>query len=226
MKYSNIHKAVFKSRPNRFIANCILNGAEVIAHVKNTGRCKELLIPECTVYLEKSNNPSRKTEYDLVAVTKGEELFNIDSSAPNKIFGEWLEKGALFTNTTLIKPESAYKKSRFDFYVEHGDKKAFIEVKGVTLEENGVLLFPDAPTQRGVKHIYELCDALQDGYESYIAFIIQTEKAKYFTPNRKTHPEFADALEYAKSKGVKILCLSCNVTPDTIEAKDYVPIKL
>lgn len=226
MKYSNIHKAVFKSRPNRFIAICDLDGVEQICHVKNTGRCRELFVPDCTVYLEKSENPERKTAYDLVAVMKGSELFNIDSSAPNKVFGEWLGSGGLFDDITLIKPEETYKNSRFDFYVEHGENKAFIEVKGVTLEENGVLLFPDAPTQRGVKHIYELCDALENGYESYIAFIIQTEKASFFTPNRRTHPEFAAALEYAGKRGVKILCLSCKTAPDSLEIADYVPVIL
>lgn len=226
MKYYDIHRAVFKSRPNRFIAVCEMDGTEHISHVKNTGRCRELLVPGCTVYLEKNGNPNRRTEYDLVAVMKGEELFNIDAAAPNKVFGQWLENGGLFDDTELIKPETVYKKSRFDFYVEHGGKKAFIEVKGVTLERNGVLLFPDAPTQRGVKHIYELCRAMDDGYESYLAFIIQTEKAEYFTPNRQTHPEFAHALEYAVRRGVKIICLSCKTAPDELTAAAYVPVRI
>ncbi len=226
MKYINIKKAIFISRPNRFTALCELDGEHATCHVKNTGRCRELLIPGCTVYLEESSNKERKTKYDLVSVMKGSELFNIDSQAPNTVFGQWLTTGALFSDIILIKPETKYKNSRFDFYIEHGEKKTFIEVKGVTLEENGVLLFPDAPTERGVKHIYELCDAVADGYEAYIAFIIQTEKADCFMPNRRTHPEFANALAYAKDKGVSIICLSCSVTPDTICIKSSVPVKL
>ncbi len=226
MTYENIKKATFKSRPNRFIAMCELDGVEVVCHVKNTGRCRELLTPNCVVYLEESSNPQRKTKYDLVAVMKGEELFNIDSGAPNKVFGEWLAEGGLFEDTLLIHPETTYQKSRLDFYVEHGDKKTFVEVKGVTLEEQGVLLFPDAPTERGVKHIYELCRAIEDGYEAYIAFVVQTEKAKYFTPNRETHPEFAEALAYAKEKGVKVMCVNCHTTPHSLKIKDFVEVKI
>lgn len=224
MKYCNIHKGIFLSRPNRFIAICDVDGTEQVCHVKNTGRCKELLVSGCTVYLEKSANPNRKTAFDLVAVEKAGVLFNIDSYAPNRVFGELLEQGGLFSDTTLIKPETAYDNSRFDFYVEHGNKKAFIEVKGVTLEEDGILMFPDAPTERGVKHIYELCKAIDGGYESYIAFVIQTENARYFTPNRITHPEFAKALEYAREKGVNILCFTCKTTPDTLKIAKEVPV--
>lgn len=226
MKYKDIHKAIFKSRPNRFIAICNVDGKDEICHVKNTGRCNELLIPNCTVFLEKSINPVRKTLYDLVAVMKGTVLFNIDSSAPNKVFQEWLKSGSLFNDIKLLKPETVYDKSRFDFYLEHGDKKTFIEVKGVTLEENGVLLFPDAPTERGVKHINELCKAVQEGYEAYIVFIIQTDNAKHFTPNRKTDPQFANTLESAISKGVRVLCLSCKTTAEEITIADYVPVRL
>lgn len=226
MIYRNIKKATFLSRPNRFIAICDVEGEQTVCHVKNTGRCRELLIPKCTVYLEESDNPQRKTKYDLVSVMKGDTLFNIDSNAPNRVFYEWLKNGGLFDDTTLIKPETVYKNSRFDFYLEHGGKRAFVEVKGVTLEENGVLLFPDAPTERGVKHIHELCEALRDGYEAYIAFVIQTEKACCFTPNQKTHPAFADALAEAKRQGVKILCMNCHTTENSLSIHREIEIRL
>ncbi len=226
MRYQNITKAIFKNRPNRFIAVCEIDGMDEVCHVKNTGRCRELLLPGVTVFLEKSSNPNRKTKYDLVAVYKGDTLFNIDSQAPNKVFGEWLSIGGLFKDLTLIKLECQFGNSRFDFYVEYGDEKAFIEVKGVTLEENGALLFPDAPTERGVKHLEELCMAVEVGFEAYVAFVIQTEKADYFAPNERTHPEFANALRRAVEQGVKILCLSCKTEPNLLEIQDYVPVKL
>ena len=224
MKYKNIKEGIFLSRPNRFIANCKIDGRMEVCHVKNTGRCRELLIPGAEVFLEKINNPARKTKYDLVSVYKGAELFNIDSQAPNKVFGEWLASGGLFNNIGFIKPECRFGDSRFDFYAEHDGKKIFIEVKGVTLEEDGVLLFPDAPTERGLKHITELCSAVLEGYEAYIAFVVQTEKAKYFTPNKKTHPEFAEALKNAEKAGVKIICLSCRAEPDLLKIKSYIPV--
>ena len=226
MQYKNILKGVFINRPNRFIAICEIDGIKEVCHVKNTGRCKELLIPGATVFLEKSENPERKTKYDLVAVLKDDKLFNIDSQAPNKVFYEWIKKGGLFDDVSLIKPEYKYKNSRFDFYVEYEDKKAFVEVKGVTLEDNGVLLFPDAPTLRGEKHINELISALEEGYEAYIVFIIQTEKAKYFTPNKKTQPSFAEVLKAAEEKGVRIVCLNCHTKADFLEIKDFVSVKL
>ena len=226
MRYNNIRKGIFKSRPNRFIAICDIDGREEICHVKNTGRCRELLIPGATVYLEESENPARKTKFDLVSVYKGSELFNIDSQAPNKVFGEWLKAGGLFKDLSFLKPEYKYKSSRFDFYAEHGGKKAFIEVKGVTLEDSGVLMFPDAPTERGIKHITELCNALKDDYEAYIAFIVQTEKAKYFTPNKEGHPAFAAALKAAEKSGVKIICLSCRTEPDLLEINNNIKVKL
>lgn len=226
MQYKNIKKATFLSRPNRFIAICSIDGKDEICHVKNTGRCRELLIGGAAVFLEENDNKERKTKYDLVAVLKGDALFNIDSQAPNKVFYEWLLKGRLFDDISFIKPEYKYKNSRFDFYVEHGKEKTFIEVKGVTLEEDGVLLFPDAPTERGLKHIEELCNAMNEGYEAYIVFVVQTEKAKYFTPNKKTHISFANALKEAEKKGVKIISLSCEAMPDSLEIKDFVPVRL
>ena len=226
MKYENVVKGQFLSRPNRFIADVLINGQAEVCHVKNTGRCKELLIPNCTVYLDKSSNTDRKTKYDLIAVQKGEMLINIDSQAPNKVFGEWIENGDYFKNIIKIKPECKYNNSRFDFYIDTGDRKIFAEIKGVTLEENGVVKFPDAPTERGVKHIKELCDAVKNGYDAYIFFIVQMEECKYFTPNRNTHPEFADALIAAQKCGVNIKCLNCIVEPDKLIIKDFIDVKL
>ncbi len=226
MLYKNIQQAVFLERPNRFIAICSIDGERVVCHVKNTGRCRELLVPGCTVYVEPSQNRQRKTPYDLVSVMKGGRLFNIDAQAPNKVFHEWLCGGGLFKDITLIRPETVYHNSRLDFYVEHGERRAFIEVKGVTLEEEGVLLFPDAPTERGVKHIHELCKAKAEGYDAYIAFVIQTEHADIFMPNRKTHPAFAEALALAEQKGVRILCVNCHTTPDSLSIWKSVPFDL
>ena len=226
MRYENIKEAIFISRPNRFVANCLVDGKEEVCHVKHTGRCRELLTENAVCYLEESSNPDRKTKYDLVGVIKNGELFNIDSQAPNKVVGEWLEAGGLFDDIKVMRHECKYKNSRFDFYAEFGDRKAFIEVKGVTLEEDGVLLFPDAPTQRGVKHINELISAMDEGYDAYIIFVVQTENARYFTPNSATHKEFADALKTAKKQGVKILCYTCKTTPDLLEIKDRVDVVL
>ena len=229
MTYDNITKAIFISRPNRFIAKVHLfdnqegNAKEETVHVKNTGRCKELLIPGCTVYLEKSNNPNRKTLYDLIAVEKetsqGTKLFNIDSQAPNKVVLEWLKK----QDYSLIKPEYTFGKSRFDFYLEKIDEKTgktekiLMEVKGCTLEINGIGYFPDAPTERGVKHLNELATAISEGYKGILAFVIQMEGVFEVRPNRKTHPEFAETLEKAKASGVEVLFLQCRVKPDEIE---------
>ncbi len=226
MQYETIREAVFLGRPNRFLAHCKVDGREERCHVKNTGRCRELLLPGCTVYLEESKNPTRKTKFDLIAVRKGNKLFNIDSTAPNKVFGEYLAAGNFFSDITWFRPEMTYGSSRFDFYAEHGGKRAFIEVKGVTLEENGVLLFPDAPTERGVKHIHELCAAIEDGYEAHIVFVVQTDRALYFTPNRKTHPAFAEALSEAARRGVKISCFSCHTEPWRLSLGEAVQVIL
>jgi len=224
MRYENIKQGKFISRPNRFIAYVEIDGKEEICHVKNTGRCRELLIPGTTVFVEESANPDRKTKYDLIAVYKGDLLINMDSQAPNKVMGEWLS--GFFEDITFIKPEAKYKNSRFDFYVETSDRKIFVEVKGVTLEENGVVLFPDAPTERGVKHLTELRECVKDGYEAYVFFVVQMEKADYFTPNRKTHPEFADALVNAEKAGVKIMCVNCRVGENAMEIKSFVKVRL
>lgn len=226
MKYENVKKGIFIDRPNRFIANVEIDGKKEVVHVKNTGRCKELLIEGVTVFVQEFENTTRKTKHDLIAVCKGKELYNIDSQAPNKVFGEWLSKSNYFGEVDYVKPECKYGDSRFDFYIEAKGRKIFVEIKGVTLEEDGVLMFPDAPTERGVKHINELCSCVENGYESFVCFIIQTEKAKYFTPNRRTHPEFAEALLKAKSKGVKIFCVNCKVGEDSLEIKDFVDLKL
>lgn len=226
MKYDNIVKGKFISRPNRFIAHVEINGKEEICHVKNTGRCKELLIPGVNVFLQENDNPNRKTKFSLITVEKENRLINMDSQIPNKVVNEWLENGNLFKDITLIKPETKYGNSRFDFYVETKEKKIFIEVKGVTLEENGVVRFPDAPTERGVKHVNELCECKKEGYEAYIIFVIQMKGAMYFEPNMKTHKEFGYALKKAKNSGVNILALDCEVTKETIVMGDYVDVKL
>lgn len=230
MKYNNVFKGEFISRPNRFIAKVIIDGNEHTVHVKNTGRCKELLIKGATVYLEKSNNPTRKTAYDLIAVEKetknGKILINMDSQIPNAVATEWLKQGGLFDSSTEFRREVFFGNSRFDIYAENENKKAFIEVKGVTLEKDGVAMFPDAPTLRGVKHINELCEAINQGYEAYIIFVVQMKGVNLFTPNYETHKEFGEALKKAQKNGVIIICLDCNVTSDSISADNFVEISL
>lgn len=226
MVYDNIKRAKFITRPNRFIAHIEIDGKTEVAHVKNTGRCKELLIPNATVFVQEFNNPNRKTKYDIISVYKGERLINMDSQIPNKVFAEWAKSGSFIPNITLIKPETTYQSSRFDFYIESDNKRIFVEVKGVTLEENGIVLFPDAPTERGVKHINELCSAVQSGYEAYIVFVIQMRDVSYFTPNDNTHKAFGDALRTAKDNGVNILALDCVVTENSIAIDKEVEILL
>ena len=226
MRYKNVKEGVFLSRPNRFIALVEIDGKSEICHVKNTGRCKELLIPGVRVFLEESDNPARSTKFDLIAVKKGKMLINVDSMAPNKAVFEFLKGGRLFENVTKIRPETTYGDSRFDFYVETENDRIFIEVKGVTLEENGVVMFPDAPTERGVKHIKELVAAKNGGYKAYVLFVVQMAECKYFTPNRGTHPEFADALTWARDSGVEILAYNCIVGPDSMTLDKQVEIKL
>ena len=226
MVYKNIFKAEFISRPNRFIANIKIDGKEEVAHVKNTGRCRELLTEGATVFVQKSDNPGRKTKYDLIGVIKGSRMINMDSQIPNKVFGEWAQNSGFFDGLTFIKAEKTYGNSRFDYYLETEKDRIFAEVKGVTLEEDGVVLFPDAPTERGVKHVNELCQCVEDGYKAYIFFIIQMDNVKYFTPNRKTHPAFADALKNAAEKGVGVYALDCKVTENSIEADKFVKIIL
>ena len=224
MKYERIETGKFIERPNRFIAYVEIAGQKETVHVKNTGRCAELLTPGATVYVQKVDNPERKTQWDLIGVKKGKRMINMDSQIPNKAVEEWIRRGNLFPDATLIKPETTYKQSRFDLYVEEGNRKIFIEVKGVTLENNGVVKFPDAPTERGIKHLNELCEAVEEGYEAYVFFVIQMKGVKYFTPNMKTHAAFGEALRNAKEQGVHILAYDCRVTKDSIEIEKEVPV--
>lgn len=228
MKYKNIHKGIFKSRPNRFIANVEIDGKIEVCHVKNTGRCKELLVTDAAVYLEKSDNPNRKTLYDLIAVEKGDRLINMDSQVPNRAVEEWIKAGGLIGEDPYVRPESKFGDSRFDFYVESvaAERKAYVEVKGCTLECDGAAKFPDAPTLRGIKHINELIKCAQNGFEAYIIFLIQMSNINYFTPNYETHPEFGEALKNANKKGVKILAFDSIVTPDIIILNKPVDIRL
>lgn len=226
MKYERIRAGRFIARPNRFIAHIEIAGREEIVHVKNTGRCAELLRPDVRVYVQESENPKRSTRWDLIGVEKGERMVNMDSQIPNRAVQEWIEQGNLFQGVKKVRPETVYGNSRFDLYVEYEDKRAFIEVKGVTLEEDGVVLFPDAPSERAVKHVEELGQAVKEGYEAYVFFVIQMKDVRYFTPNRKTHVQFADALVKAEKQGVKILAYDCHVTENSIEIADQVPVIL
>ena len=225
MEYPNIVEGTFISRPNRFIAQVEIGGREETCHVKNTGRCKELLVPGCTVYLARSDNPARKTKYDLVTVQKGERLINMDSQAPNKVVQEWLEQGGL-PGVTLVRPETKYDQSRFDFYFEQGSRKAFMEVKGVTLEDGGVVRFPDAPTARGSKHLHELVKAHREGYDVYLFLVVQMADVDHFEPNWRTDPDFGQALLEAEAGGVKVLCYDCEVTPKTLKIGKKVAVQL
>ena len=218
MKYANIVSGRFIDRPNRFIAHVETGGVMETVHVKNTGRCRELLIHGAEVTLAVSDNPSRKTKYDLISVYKKNlGWVNIDSQAPNVVVKEWLMSGQqLFPNITMLKPEYVHGNSRVDFYLECGKRKIFMEVKGCTLEIDGTGYFPDAPTERGVRHLHELTKAVADGYECYIAFVIAMPRVTKVLPNRVTHPEFGDALDDAVKAGVKILRLPCSVQPDEL----------
>ena len=226
MDYTNICKGLFRERPNRFIAYIDIGGQQETVHVKNTGRCAELLQPGAVVYVQEADNPDRKTRWDLIAVKKGNRLVNMDSQAPNKLVKEWLEEGKLFKDITRIQPECTYGNSRFDLYVEADGKRIFIEVKGVTLEEGGVVRFPDAPSERAVKHVEELKAAVAEGYEAYVFFVAQMKGAKYFTPNMDTHPAFGETLIRAEEAGVHILAYDCEVKKDSIHISEKVPVIL
>lgn len=226
MKYERIKRATFLERPNRFIAYAEIAGKKETIHVKNTGRCAELLVPEAEIFVQESDNPDRKTKWDLIGVKKGERLINMDSQIPNQVVGEWLRAGNLFSAGASVRPETVYGNSRFDFYVEEGENRAFIEVKGVTLEEEGVVRFPDAPSERAVKHVEELIRAKKEGYDAYVFLVIQMKGVRYFTPNIDTQPEFAEALKKAKAAGVRILAYDCKVTEDSIQIDEEVPVVL
>lgn len=222
--YDEVLTGAFIRRPNRFIAHVQTAQGVEVCHVKNTGRCAELLTPGAEVTLAAGKNPGRKTRCDLVAVQKGDLYINMDSQAPNRTAQEALPR--LFPCLTLVKPEAVFGASRLDFYLEQGEKKSFLEVKGVTLEENGLALFPDAPTERGVKHLKELENCLRAGFGAAVLFVIQMRGVHCFAPNRKTHPAFADALLHAREAGVKIMAYDCAVTPDSMTVHAPVPIRL
>ena len=223
MHYQNVRAAKFIDRPNRFIAHVELDGHTETVHVKNTGRCRELLVPGCTVYLEKGANPARKTAYDLIAVDKGGILINMDAQAPNKVFHEWAASGGFAPEVTAIRPEYAYGGSRLDFCL---DGHHLVEVKGVTLEQDGRCRFPDAPTERGTRHLHELIRAVEEGYQATAFFVIQMENALDFAPNDDTDPAFGQALRQAARAGVEIAAYSCRVTPGSIEMDRPVPVLL
>ena len=226
MKYENMCDGKFIKRLNRFTAVVDINGREETVHVKNTGRLKELLIPGSTVYLSESDISSRKTKYDLVSVEKDGQIVNIDSQAPNKVFGEYLKSGGLFNDIKLIKPETFFGSSRFDFYIETEGEKIFAEVKGVTLKNGKVAMFPDAPTERGVKHINELCLARKNGYGAMIIFVVQMKGVTVFKPNRITHRAFADALIRARNEGVAVKAFDCIVTENELKIDKEIKILL
>ena len=226
MRYEKMEPAVFLERPNRFVAYVERAGRREICHVKNTGRCRELLVPGAELYVQRSDNPARKTALDLIAVKKGSQWVNMDSQAPNKAAAEWLRQGGLGCREITILPEYKYGDSRFDFFLEADGRKAFMEVKGVTLEEDGIARFPDAPTERGVKHIRELIRCLDAGYEAYVFFVIQMKGVRAFEPNDRTHPAFGEALREAAKKGVQILAYDCVVRPDEMSIDQRIEVWL
>ena len=225
MQYPNICAGRFLSRPNRFIAHVEVAGRTEVCHVKNTGRCRELLRPGCTVYLTESDNPARKTRYDLVAVEKGERLINMDSQAPNTAAGEWLRAGGLGEIENL-KAETFHGDSRYDFSFTKDGKQCFLEVKGVTLEDDGVCAFPDAPTERGAKHLKGLTEAARAGFGAYVLFVIQMADAKYLRPHDERDPAFGQALREAAENGVTVMAMDCAVDVDSMEIRLRVPVKL
>ncbi len=226
MRYEHIVTGTFISRPNRFIAMVDISGTIERCHVKNTGRCRELLVPGAEVYLSVPDNQGRSTKYDLIAVKKGDRLINMDSQIPNAAAAEGLRRIPMFSGVSRIRREYTYGDSRIDIYAEDGENRYLVEVKGVTLEDDGVVRFPDAPTERGVKHIRELIGSMGDGYVPCLLFVIQMDDVLYFEPNRATDPEFADALKEASDAGVNILAYTCTVTPDSMVLKDPVEVRL
>ena len=226
MQYSDIHKAVFLERPNRFIAHCTVDGRLETVHVKNTGRCRELLVPGTTVYLEKSSNPNRKTAYDLVTVETPFGLVNMDAAAPNQVAGELLRAGAILSSPTLVRPEVRFGASRLDFYAENDRQRLFVEVKGVTLRQGEWAVFPDAPTVRGAKHMGELVQAVAQGYRAMALLIVQMGGCTAFRPNRETDPAFCRALRDARAAGVEVRAVDCRVTPNTVTANRELPVDL
>ena len=245
MIYERIEEAIFKSRPNRFIAQVETSRGIEICHVKNTGRCRELLVPEARIWVQRNENPNRKTALDLIAVDKAGTIINMDSQIPNRVAEEWIRGGGLaragqasavkgwaadalecYDMTTSIRPETRYGNSRFDLAFVGDGKPCFVEVKGVTLEEDGVASFPDAPTERGIKHMQELADAAAHGFGAYLLFVIQMKGIRYLEPNDRTHPAFGEALRRAEKAGVQVLAVDCQVTPESIRADQMVEVRL
>ena len=226
MKYERIEIGRFIERPNRFIAYVEIAGKKETVHVKNTGRCAELLTPNASVYVQRAENPDRKTQWDLIGVKKGKRMINMDSQIPNKAALEWVKAGHLFPEEVQVTPEKTYGNSRFDLYACSDKRKAFIEVKGVTLEADNIARFPDAPTARGVKHLEELIHCMREGYEAYLLLVIQMNGVDRFEPNWETHREFGETLQEAERAGVHILAYDCLVEPDRMEIQDPVPVCL
>ena len=230
MRYSRVVEGVFLSRPNRFIAEVQVGGKRETVHVKNTGRCRELLIEGARVWLYDSQNPNRKTRYDLIAVEKvsgGVSLIiNIDSQIPNDVAGEWLLKSGIFSESAKLRREVTFGASRFDFYIEDGERKCFLEVKGVTLEREGVALFPDAPTERGVKHLGELVECVKAGFDAYLLFVIQMKGVDEFRPNDEMHKAFGDALRQGAKAGVEVWAIDTKVGEDSLEPGKMVEVRL
>lgn len=220
MKYQNIKEGRFINRDNRFIAQIEIEGVIETCHVKNTGRCKELLTENAKVYVEPSTNPERRTKFSLVTVDKAGRLVNMDSQAPNKVVEEAINEGWLFDNITYYKKEYTYNSSRFDFYIERENEKIFVEVKGATLENENVVSFPDAPSERAVKHLDELIKAVNEGYKAYVLFVVQMSDTDYFVPNEKNHKAFADKLREAKKAGVNIIAYDCIVTSNELKLRN------
>lgn len=225
MRYANMVPGIFRNRPNRFIAHVEIDGKEQVVHVKNTGRCRELLAPGAMVWCQRSDNPARKTQYDLITVQKGQRLINMDSQAPNAAAREWLESGGLGKIDNL-RQETVYRDSRFDFSFTREGRTCFLEVKGVTLEENGVCAFPDAPTQRGAKHLRGLAEAARQGCGAYVLFVIQMADVKYLHPNDRTDPDFGAALREAAAQGVKVLAVTCQISENEMMISGSVPVHL
>lgn len=225
MIYHHIKEGRFVSRPNRFIAHVEVDGRTEVCHVKNTGRCRELLIPGTRVWIDESQNPDRKTKYDLITVDRGGMLINMDSQAPNKLFAEWVAAGNM-GKWEEIRPECRFGDSRFDFRLRSGDRLTYVEVKGCTLEVDGIALFPDAPTERGVRHIRELMAAKAAGYGAMLVIIVQMKGPGVFRPNRATHPAFADALAEAAAAGVEIHAFDCIVEADRAVIDREIPVEL
>jgi len=225
MTYENMTPGIFLARPNRFIAHVRFDGQTEVVHVKNTGRCRELLVPGCTVWCQRAGNPNRKTKFDLIAVQKGDRLINMDSQAPNQAAGEWLRSGGL-GQISELRAEVTHGDSRFDFSFVMDGRKCFLEVKGCTLENDGVCAFPDAPTQRGAKHIRGLMAAAGEGYGAFVLFVIQMPDVKYIRPHDETDPDFGNALREAAANGVTVLAMDCAVTPESMELRLPVLVKL